>query len=127
MLALRGQITREPTQLKDVVVDRGCGHEGAETVAARDEILTLEQLQRLAQRHQGHAEGLRERPLVVEPGAGHEAAAMNAVAQRLGDAVIPRHPCVHADSCVGVLELRAKDHAAGAPTELVRATTKGSY
>jgi len=126
VLALRGELAREATQLEDVVVDRGRGHEGAETVTARDEVLALEHLERLAQRHEGHAEGLRERALVVEPGAGREAATVDTVAQRLGDAVVPRHPCVHADSSVGVLELRAKDIAAGAPMELMRATTKGT-
>jgi hypothetical protein len=50
---------------------------------------------------------------------------MDAVAQRLGDAVITRDAYVHADSSVGVLELYAASRTARAPTELTRATTKG--
>ena len=49
-------------------------------MAARDQILALEQFQRLTQRHERHAEALRELALVVEPGARREATGVNAVA-----------------------------------------------
>src|SRR5882724_13280 len=85
------------------------------TTPARDQVLTLEHLERRAQRHERHPEALRELALVVEPRPRREAAGVDAVAQRLGDAVVTRHPCVHGDSSVGVLELRAARIVAGAP------------
>jgi len=115
VLALRGEVAGEAAQLQDVVVDRRRGDEGAEAVTARDQVLTLEHLERLAQRHERHPEALRELALVVEPRPRREAAGVDAVAQRLGDAVVTRHPCVHGDSSVGVLELRAARIVAGAP------------
>src|SRR6267142_1946886 len=117
VLALRGEVAGEAAELQDVVVDRRRGDEGAEAVTARDQVLALEHLERLAQGHERHAEALCELALVVEPRARREAAGMDAVAQRLGDAVVTRHPCVHADSSCGVLELRSENNAAGAPTE----------
>src|SRR2546428_150603 len=79
-------------QLEDVVVDRGRGDERPETVAARDEVLALEELERLAQRHERHGEALRELALIVEPGAGRERATPDPFAQRLGDAVVAWDP-----------------------------------
>src|SRR2546427_413751 len=83
---------REAAQLEKVVVDRGRGDERPETVAARDEVLALEELERLAQRHERHGEALRELALIVEPGAGRERAAPDPFAQRLGDAVVAWDP-----------------------------------
>src|SRR5207244_689523 len=47
VLALRGEVAGEAAQLQDVVVDRRRGDEGAEAVTARDQVLTLEHLERL--------------------------------------------------------------------------------
>src|SRR5262245_22975210 len=124
VLALCRQITGKTLKLQDVVVDRGRRHERAETVAPRDQILALEHRERLAQRHQRHAERFRERALIVEPRARRDTAALNALTKRFGDSVITRHACVHADSSVGVLELYVAKKIAGAPVELTRATTK---
>src|SRR5712692_8508504 len=92
VLALGREIPGEAAQLEDVVVDRGRSDERPETVAARDEVLALEELERLAQRHERHGEALRELTLIVEPRAGRERAAPDPFAQRLGDAVVAWDP-----------------------------------
>src|SRR3989442_7305368 len=92
VLALGREVPGEAAQLEDVVVDRGRGDERPETVATRDEVLALEELERLAQRHERHGEALRELALIVEPGAGRERAAPDPFAQRLGDAVVAWDP-----------------------------------
>jgi len=92
VLALGREIPGEAAELEDVVVDRGRGDERPETVAARDQVLALEELERLPQRHQRDAEALRELALVVEPRAGRELAPPDPLAQRLGDAVVARDP-----------------------------------
>src|SRR6185503_1732316 len=66
VLTERGEIPGQRPELQDVVVDRGTGDEGAETVPAGDEAVALEQIERLAQRHEGDAELAREAPLIVE-------------------------------------------------------------
>src|SRR5262250_1629451 len=48
VLALGREIAGEAAELEDVVVDRRGGDERAEPVAARDEVLALEELERLA-------------------------------------------------------------------------------
>src|SRR5213594_185169 len=92
VLALGREIPGEAAQLENVVVDRGRGDERPETVAARDEVLALEELERLPQRHERDAEALRELALVVEPRARRERAAADPFAQRLGDAVVAWDP-----------------------------------
>ena len=99
-LALGLEVAGEPAKLEDVVVDGGRRDECPEAVAARDQVLALEQLERLAQRHQRHAEALREPSLVVEPGAGTELALVDPFAQDLGDPVVARDPPVHSDAAV---------------------------
>ena len=93
--ALRGQLAREPAQLEDLVVDGRRRHEGAEPVPPCDEMVALEQLERLAQRHQRHAEVTREAALVGQRRARRPLAAADALAQRLGDPVIPRQASDH--------------------------------
>ena len=80
VLALRREVAGEAAKLQDVVVDRRRRDEGAETMTASDQILALEQFQRLPQRHERHAEALRELALIVEPRARREATGVNAVA-----------------------------------------------
>ena len=75
VLALGREIAGEAAELQDVVVDRRRGDERAEPVATRDEMLALEQLERLAEGHERHAEALRELALIVEPRAGGKLAA----------------------------------------------------
>src|SRR5262245_62768263 len=53
VLALGREIAGEAAELEDVVVDRRRGDERAEPVAARDEVLALEELERLAKGHEG--------------------------------------------------------------------------
>jgi len=100
LLALGLEVAGEPAELEDVVVDGGGRDERPEAVAARDQVLALEQLERLAQRHQRHAEALREPSLIVEPGAGTELALVDPFAQDLGDPVVARDPPVHSDAAV---------------------------
>src|SRR6267143_723803 len=90
-LALGREVAGEAAKLEDVVVDRRRGDEGTEPVTARDEVLALEQLERLAEGHEGHAEALRELALVVEPRTGGKLADPDPLAQRLGDAVVAGH------------------------------------
>ena len=80
MLALGGEVAGEPAELEDVVVDRGRGDERPEPVTARDEVLTLEQLERLAQRHERDPEAPRELALVVEARAGRQLAVLDPLA-----------------------------------------------
>src|SRR5712692_6114206 len=94
VLALGLEVAGEPAELQDVVVDGGRRDERPEAVTARDQVLALEQLERLPQRHQRHAEALREPSLVVEPGAGPERALTDPRAKRLGDPVVARDPRV---------------------------------
>jgi len=65
-------------------------------VAPHDEVLALEQLERLAQGHQRDAEGLRELSLVGERRARRQPVVADLLAQRFGDAVIPGDASAHA-------------------------------
>ena len=91
VLALGGEVAGEALELEDVVVDGGRGDEGAESVTARDEPLALQQLERLAEGHQRHAELARELALVVEPLTGASVPVADALAQAPGDLVIAGH------------------------------------
>src|SRR5207244_12566865 len=80
--------------------DRRPRHERPEAVAPRDQVLALEQLERLAQGHERHAEALGEAALVVEPGAGTERALADPRAQRSGDLVVAGEAAVHSSVLV---------------------------
>src|SRR5262245_33123576 len=94
VLALGREIAGEAAELEDVVVDRRGGDERAEPVAARDEVLALEELERLAKGHEGHAEAPGELALVVQPRPGGEFPGPDSLAQRFGDAGIAGHSTV---------------------------------
>ncbi len=94
VLALGREIAGEASKLEDVVVDRRRGDERAEPVPARDEVLAFEQLERLAEGHECHAEALRELALVVEPRTGGKLADPHSLAQCFGDAMVARHSTV---------------------------------
>src|SRR5262249_29569383 len=94
VLTLGREIAGEAAELEDVVVDRRRGDERPETVAPRDEVLALEELESLPQRHERDPEALRELSLIVEPGARREQPVADLVAQRLGDLVVARDPTV---------------------------------
>jgi hypothetical protein len=70
----------QPEELVDLVVDGGRGHEGAQTVPPRDEVVALQELERLAQRHERHAEVACEPSLVGQRGAGHPLTAADTLA-----------------------------------------------
>src|SRR3989442_15840939 len=120
VLALGREIAGEASKLEDVVIDRRRGDERAEPVATGDEGLALEQLERLAQGHERHAEALRELALVIEPRTRWELADPDPLAQHFGNAVVaghstlqPRPDAVH--RTLSVLELRASNTIAKAP------------
>ena len=94
VFALGDEVTGESPQLQDVVVDRGRRDERAESVAPGDQVVALQDVERLAERHQRHAERLRKLTLVVETGARREISTADPVTQRLGDTVIARHASV---------------------------------
>src|SRR2546426_3545435 len=81
-------------ELEDVVIDRRRRHERPEAVAPRDQVLALEQLQRLPEGHERDAEARREPALGVEPRPGTERALADPRTQRLGDLVVPRQATV---------------------------------
>jgi len=85
---------REAAELEDVVIDRRRRHERPEAVAPRDQVLALEQLQRLPEGHERDAEARREPALGVEPRPGTERALADPRTQRLGDLVVPRQATV---------------------------------
>jgi len=58
-------------------------------------MVALEQLERLAQRHQRDAEITREPALVGQRRASRPFTAADTLAERLGDPVIPRQASVH--------------------------------
>src|SRR2546427_13253284 len=89
MLALGREVAGEAPELEDVVVDRRRRDERAKPMAPRDQMIALEQLERLSQGHERHAEALRELSLVVEPGAGRQLAAGDPLAKLFRDAVVP--------------------------------------
>ena len=95
MLALSRKVAGEAAELEDVVVDRRRRHERPKAVASRDQVLALEQLQRLPQGHERHAETRREPALVVEPRPGTERALADPRAQRFGDLVVARQAAIH--------------------------------
>src|SRR5438046_1251043 len=90
--ALGREVPGEAAELEDVVVDRRRRHERPEAVAPRDQVLALEQLQRLAEGHERDAEALGEPALGVEPGPGTERARANPGAQGVGDLVVAGDP-----------------------------------
>ena len=94
-LALGGEIGGEAAQLGDLVVDRGRRDERAEAVAPRDQIVALEQFERLAERHEGDAEVAREASLVGQRRPRRPLALADALTERVGDAVVARQPSVH--------------------------------
>ena len=102
MLALGREVAGETPELEDVVVDRRRGDERAEPVLPRDQVIALEQLERLPQGHERNAEAPRELSLIVESGARRELAATDPFAQRLRDAVVARNAsaelAVHPDA-----------------------------
>src|SRR5947199_6926693 len=100
VLAFGREVACEAAELEDVVVDRRRRHERPEAVAPRDQVLALEQLERLAQGHERHAEALGEAALVVEPGAGTERALADPRAQRSGDLVVAGEAAVHSSVLV---------------------------
>src|SRR6185312_5238059 len=91
VLTERGEVARERAQVEDVVVDGGARHKGAESVTARDQPVALQQVESLAERHQGHPELAREAALRIEALPGATAVRRDALAERLGDLVIARH------------------------------------
>src|SRR5262249_40401496 len=120
VLALGREIAGEAAELEDVVIDRRRGDERAEPMAARDEVLALEELQGLTEGHERHAEALRQLALIVESGTRGELAAADPLAQRLGDAVVAGNSTVqpHPDAVhqnLSVLELRTPTAIATAP------------
>ena len=94
-LALGREVAGEALQLEDLVVDGGRRHERAEPVPPGDETVALQQLERLAQGHERHAEVAGEPALVGQRRARRPLAVADAPAKGLGDAVIARHASVH--------------------------------
>ena len=70
-------------------------------MAARDEPVALQQLERLPQGHEGDPELARQAPLIVEPLTGRGRARRDALAEALGDLVIAGHS-VHRVSSASV-------------------------
>jgi hypothetical protein len=94
-LALGREVAGEAAELGDLVVDGRGRHERADAVAADDEVVALQELQGLPQRHQRHAELAGQPPLVGQRRAGCPLGGADALAKGIGDAVIPRQPSVH--------------------------------
>jgi hypothetical protein len=91
VLAERGEVAGQRSQVEDVVVDGRAGDEGAEAVPAGDQAVALEQVERLAERHEGDPELAREAPLIVQALARPLAARDDPLAEGLRDLVIPWH------------------------------------
>src|SRR2546422_2844395 len=94
VLALGREVPGEAAELEDVVIDRRRRHERPEAVAPGDQVLALEQLQRLPEGHERDAEARREPALGFEPRPGTERALADPRTQRLGDLVVPRQATV---------------------------------
>src|SRR2546429_8073142 len=94
VLAPCREVPGEAAELEDVVIDRRRRHERPEAVAPGDQVLALEQLQRLPEGHERDAEARREPALGLEPRPGTERALADPRTQRLGVLVERRQPTV---------------------------------